>query len=214
MKRPAVVAGLVASCLVAWAIAHADPIHEAAGAGRVEKLRQIIAKGVDVNAKSPSGATPLHDAATWGHRDIAELLLSKGADVDAKDNNGMTPLHLAANGDHGNLAALLIAKGASVDARAANGWGPLHVAAAWGHTNAARALVAGGADVNARAAEGTKLRAVEGAGKCHKDITALSAKKGMDALAGGGTGPTPLRIAVLNGQKEIAEFLGKHGARE
>ena len=215
MKPAAGAAVPVFLCLLSAAVALADPIHDAAGAGKVEALRKLIADGTDVNARTAGGGTPLHDAALWGHRDIAELLLSKGADVNAKDANGMTPLHIAANGDHRKLAEVLIQKGAAVDSRAVNGWTPLHVAAFWGHENVARALIANGADVNARTYQGAKpLRVEESGVRCHKDVAALLGKKGADGRAGGEAGLTPLSAAILNGQKGIADLLRDHGARE
>ena len=59
-----------------------------------------------------------------------------------------------------------------------------------------------------------QLRKKESAGKCHKDIAALLGKKGADARTGGGNGLTPLRAAVLNGQKDMAALLEKNGAAE
>lgn len=210
--------GLAALILFAFfqATAVAGPPHDAAAAGKVEMLRQLLTEGADANGKSDTnGATPLHAAAAWGHRDVTELLLAKGADVNARDGNGMTPLHFAANGDHKALSALLVEHGAAIDAKAMNGWTPLHVAAAWGHTGVAIVLVAHGADVNARADGGAMpLRTTESGTRCHKDVSALLNKKGMGAEATAGNGMTPLRLAILNGQKEMAELLEKHGASE
>ncbi len=213
--KPAGVAAAVLLFLLHAFAAPADPIHEAAGAGKVEELRRLIAAGTDVNARTAGGGTPLHDAVLWGHRDIAALLLSKGAQVDARDENGMTPLHLAANGDHRKIAELLIGKGAAVDAKARNGWTPLHVAAIWGHENAAGALIAAGADVNARALpDAPRLRAPESAARCHKDVAALLGRKGANGGPGAKAGLTPLGAAILNGQKEMAALLRKHGGAE
>lgn len=43
---------------------------------------------------------------------------------------------------------------------------------------------------------------------------ALLKKKDAGAYAKAGNGMTPLRLAILNGQEEMAELLKKHGARE
>ncbi len=68
-------------------------IHEAAGVGNIEAIKQHIAAGTDINAKSntKSQYTPLHMAAFRGHKEVAELLIAKGADVNAKSEDG-TPL--------------------------------------------------------------------------------------------------------------------------
>jgi len=70
-------------------------IHEAAGTGNIEAVKQHLAAGADVNAKTTWGGTPLFLAAWNGHKEIAELLIAEGADVNAKDDKGRTPLDLA-----------------------------------------------------------------------------------------------------------------------
>ena len=67
-------------------------IHEAAGTGNIEAVKQHLAAGTDVNAKGKYGGTPLHTAAARGQKEIAELLIPNGAEVNAKDGNGWTPL--------------------------------------------------------------------------------------------------------------------------
>ena len=83
-------------------------IHQAAGDGNIEAVKQHIANGADVNAKDECGWTPLHYAET---KEIAELLIAKGADVNVKDKRGFTPLH---NADNKEIAELLIANGADI----------------------------------------------------------------------------------------------------
>jgi ankyrin repeat protein len=55
---------------------------------------------------------------------------------------------------------------------------------------------------------------MESTSRCHKDVSALLKKKGAGADATAGNGMTPLRLAILNGQEEMAALLKKHGARE
>jgi ankyrin repeat protein len=61
----------------------------------VEKVRVILAKGVDPDVRDSRGRTPLMIAAYFGYPDIARILLEKGADVNARDNKGRTPLRWA-----------------------------------------------------------------------------------------------------------------------
>ena len=89
-------------------------IHDAALDGNIEAVKQHLAAGTDVNAKTMHGGTPLRDAKT---KEIAELLIAKGADVNVKDKRGFTPLHYAARGGRNEIAELLISKGADVNAK-------------------------------------------------------------------------------------------------
>jgi hypothetical protein len=80
-------------------------IHDAARTGSIEAVKQHLADGADVNAKSRAGTTPLH-LATWGHTKIIELLIANGADVNAKNVGGGTPLDWIIN-QHPKTADLL-----------------------------------------------------------------------------------------------------------
>lgn len=71
-------------------------IHELAGQDDIEAISELLASGVDVNARDDEGCTALHFAADRGAAGAAQLLLSAGADVNAQDGDGQTPLHYAA----------------------------------------------------------------------------------------------------------------------
>ena len=64
-------------------------IHKAAGfKGNIEAVKQHLAAGADMNAKTGDGTTPLHNAAVYGRNEIAELLIANGAAVNAKIEAG------------------------------------------------------------------------------------------------------------------------------
>ena len=89
-------------------------IHDAAGFGNIEAVKQHLAAGADVNAKNEAkgGWTPLHFAAANGHKEIAELLIDNGADVNAKNDSGKRPLDWAWITKHDEVADLLRKHGA------------------------------------------------------------------------------------------------------
>ena len=64
-----------------------------------EAVKQHLATGADVNAKTADGTTPLHNAAVYGHTEVAELLIANGANMNAiivsGRNQGKTPVDLA-----------------------------------------------------------------------------------------------------------------------
>ena len=80
-----------------------------------ERIRELIAEGVDVNEADSEGMTPLHSACGSFHYAAAKALLEAGATVDPQDKWGNTPL-LRSVGDHPNalaLATLLVEYGAN-----------------------------------------------------------------------------------------------------
>ena len=82
-------------------------IHEAAMMGNIEAVKQHLAAGADVNAKTMWGRTPLHWATAEGHKEIAELLIAEGADVNVVADAGDTPLDQAIEYNHPEIADLL-----------------------------------------------------------------------------------------------------------
>ena len=118
-------------------------IHEAAAEGNIERVKQHLVEGVDVNAKFKDGWTPLHMAAEGGHREIVDLLIAKGADINATagwgDGVGWTPLHMAAEEGHKKVVELLILKGADINVKNGDGRTPLDLAIK--HMNAETASI-------------------------------------------------------------------------
>ncbi len=86
-----------------------SPLMIAALHGQIDMVRELIAKGADINKP---GWTPLHYGATRGHLEIMSLLLEHSAYIDAASPNGTTPLMMAAS--YGTPAAvkLLLDEGA------------------------------------------------------------------------------------------------------
>lgn len=110
-------------------------------------LRELIARGVDVNAPH-RGMTPLLAATrdSWhGRPEAVMTLLANGADSRAADGEGNTPLHHAARSSDPGVAALLRDAAAEIDALNQEGWSPLAVACQVGNWRMARFLLERGA---------------------------------------------------------------------
>ncbi|WP_448134722.1 ankyrin repeat domain-containing protein [Stenotrophomonas rhizophila] len=110
-------------------------------------LRELIARGVDVNAPH-RGMTPLLAATrdSWhGRPEAVMTLLANGADSRAVDSDGNTPLHHAARSSDPGVAALLRDAAAEVDALNNDSWSPLAVACQVGNWRLARFLLERGA---------------------------------------------------------------------
>lgn len=83
--------------------------------GHLQIIKLLLAKGVDVNAKSQYERTALSEASGSGHLEIVKLLLAKGADVNAKDDSGRTALIFAAAEWNVEIVQALLDKGPDIN---------------------------------------------------------------------------------------------------
>jgi len=113
------------------------------------KVRLLLSKGADPNARSKQGRTPLLIAAgTQGNSEVLRLLLEKGADISKADANpGSTPLTQAASAGDAAMVRLLLDKGA-VAAGPAGGLA-LMMAASLGNTEIMKMLLERGVPADA-----------------------------------------------------------------
>eukprot|EP00775_Hariotina_reticulata_P012128 gene12128-12266_t len=73
-------------------------LHEAAAHGHLQQVQQLLAAGVDKEARTqPTLYTPLLLAARQGHLPVVQLLVQAGADLLAHTRQHNTALHLAAD---------------------------------------------------------------------------------------------------------------------
>jgi ankyrin repeat protein len=92
---------------------------EAAKEGRVDDMRTLLDRGVDVNCRCPQGGTPLGWALRKGRGKGAALLIERGADVNDKV---APPLILTAQWNPRNeFVTLLLEHGADVNAQLPDG---------------------------------------------------------------------------------------------
>lgn len=120
----------------------------AAGSGRVDFVRHLLAAGADVSRRDSKGCTALHWAVGFASRslqdtlqvaecvEVARLLLEAGAPVNARDFGRDTPLHHLASAPKGfdALASgaaidLLLRHGADIEARNLEAATPILIAA-------------------------------------------------------------------------------------
>ena len=92
--------------------ATASSLMEATTKGDSEKVKALLEKGADVNAKENNGLTALMRAAFAGQSEIVQALVAKGADVNTKVNNGFTALMMAKKKGHKEIVRILKEAGA------------------------------------------------------------------------------------------------------
>jgi Protein kinase domain/Ankyrin repeats (3 copies) len=94
----------------------------------VNKIRYLLDRGVNPNAKDASGSTLIHYAVTNNQVDIAKLLIDRGADINAHYGmDGHTVLHLAVLHQDGEITKLLLDRKADPNARDNFKLTPLHI---------------------------------------------------------------------------------------
>ena len=82
--------------------------------GDIEKCRELLARGANVNYRDQNVSTPLHWAVNHGHVNVCEFLLSHGADINAKDKFFNSPLVVALKKGQTNVCLFLLAKGSNI----------------------------------------------------------------------------------------------------
>ena len=87
----------------------------AAKHGKLENVRELIAKGANVNVKDNEGKTPLVRAVTNQHKAVVKALLELKANVDQGDRAGVTPLMFASKMGSVEIVQLLLDGGANVN---------------------------------------------------------------------------------------------------
>ena len=115
--------------------------------GDLERVRQLIQEGQNVNSDSYVW-TPLMYAAHNGHDQIVRELIRAGADVNGKDKYKRTALHKASWRGRSSVIKTLAEAGANLNVQDKWGVTPLMWAAYCGCANVVVELIRAGADVS------------------------------------------------------------------
>lgn len=203
----------------------------AAGALKLDAVRELLARGANPNPDKPDGWLPLHRAVDASRREgedlrrqleLLQLLLDKGAQLEARTRSMSdwqpTPLLLALRKPAPEVALFLIGKGADVNAATADPSGirehtALMAAAAGGDVALVDALLAKGAAVGARNGRGeTALMAAAGGdGSEQATIVRRLLDAGAELDARSNSGSTPL-IRAAASENEVLPLLLERGA--
>lgn len=93
---------------------NAEGLWDAARRGELEKVKQTVESGVDVNAVTNYGASALSFAADRGHLEVVQYLLANQADPNVKDSfYNATPIVWASSANRYDIMKALVLAGAS-----------------------------------------------------------------------------------------------------
>ena len=190
---------------------HADKALEelaiAAQNGNLEKCRELIRAGNNVNEPDSAGFLPLHYACLSGSIPVATMLLKHGSDVSSY-LTGMSPMEISAKNGHEDLIQLLQQYGADVEDGGAGGSPPIVSACCGGHLNCIEALINLGADINAGDLEGLTALHMTTRLKAPKAIIKILIANGADKTRISRKLLTPLQLALSVLNVQAIEALG------
>jgi ankyrin repeat protein len=127
-----------------------SPLFSAAKKGDTKRLRALLDKGEDIEAKGQWQHTPLMWALSHQQIEAVLLLISRGANVNYKTKDGATCIRLATMYGNVPVLAALINAGANVNETDERGATPVMWAANRGFLEALQLLLDHGADVDAQ----------------------------------------------------------------
>ncbi len=181
------------------------PLSQACTNASFEFVRLLLKSGANPNTAIATGETPLMTCAKTGNADAVRLLVEYGAAVNAKEPaQNQTALMWAAAERHPDVVSALIAAHADLKAHSKEGFTPIHFAARVGDLESVKLLLAAGVDVNILTQTGQAQ-----AGDNNEPVTIGLTRA---ARPGAAAGYTPLLVATLRAQVDVALYLLDHGA--
>jgi ankyrin repeat protein len=90
-------------------------LHQYVRDRNIEKIKELLDRGEDINDKDWLGYTPLQWAIYFGYPEVVELLLSRGADPDIQSDTGRYALEIAKAMVYADIEKLLLQSGANAD---------------------------------------------------------------------------------------------------
>lgn len=178
--------------------------------GHAALVRDLLARGAGLDARSRGGMTALAYAAVYGQADTLRALLDAGADVNG-DGAGTPPLLHAAAANL-DVVRLLLDRGADVERRNADGQSALTVAASTSKDAIVDFLLTRNARLRSEPAGSGPIwhAALRGRASTLRRLLAVPGADVNDTAAHDGT--TALAIAARLGHEDAVDVLLAHGA--
>lgn len=157
-------------------------LHEAAKAGNVELVREILDHQKNVNICSITGETALHYACRFSTEKMVSFLIDNGANVNSLTNTCETPLHWSVAGRVIEKVNILIRSGADINFKDDLGRTPLHWAVTRNLFDMALLLIESNADTDIQSKDGKTLIEIADENECEAIASLLRRQSDRDGL--------------------------------
>jgi hypothetical protein len=193
-------------------VEYEQPLLSAVSNENFEEVKDLIAKGANVNAKDKNygETTALHVAVENGNQEIAKFLLDMGAKINARDRQRRTPLMSIDDDTKPEFVRMLLDHRAKVNAFDAEGNMALTIAAQYENAEVLRVLIDAGARINAQNNEGKTALMLAAENDCYANVEALL-EAGADVSLRDKDGKTALNLCD---DEKIQDLLKSHNAKE
>jgi hypothetical protein len=202
-----------------------EALFRAAIAGNKDRIKDLVAKGANINkTRDYDGDTLLHAAIDTGDNRMFETLLAGGINVNAKSWNGITPMQLLLsrsvnpwqkkdNFHYEAAARALIAHGATFDFQLKDGRNLTCIqnAISNNQTEILKLMLENGADIKFKDEKGGYLHHAISE-KAKIDIIDILLSAGADPNIADKNGDTAIHAAAYFGRRDIVEALLNKGA--
>ncbi len=192
-------------------------LYAAAKKGDLQKVKELIAIGADLEDPGKDNETPIIAATDNGNAEVVEALIAAGANLDVKVEYDFPLLGIAVDNGYDQIVKLLVEAGAKIEFKDDKGATFLAAATYGNHVEVLRYLIRQGADVNStklyrkdKVLDGTPLMVAAEAGKIVPTLILLQA--GTDPNYQGDKGNSALMLAIERGKKEVVAALLAAGA--
>ena len=141
--------------------------------GNVDKVKEYLDNGLDIECRNSEGDTPLIWASIYGQSEVVDLLLKHGANPDVESNlYCIIPLIKASARGYKEIVDLLLKHGANPNIKDKYGETSIYMASRYGYKDIVDLLLKYGANPNVKDEDGeTPLKIASSKG--YKDIVTL-----------------------------------------
>ncbi len=176
----------------------------------LDEVKNLVARGADINVRNAYSYTPLHLATTYGRTEIVKFLIDHDTGAYSKNKDGA--FHFTERLKT-VLRAMLFLPRKGIDMNARNLYGDtlLSEVCQEGHLELVKCFIEHGADVHGKDGNGnTPLHRASANG--HIEVVKYLIALGADVHEKDGDGNTPLHRACVNGHIEVVKYLIALGA--